>query len=65
MFQMLEEMMKHPVFALIALLSVAYMLSSYPEFVIGVVVAVTVLVLIGYGLVRALNPFGRHRGVRR
>lgn len=57
--------MRHPVLALIALLSVAYMLSSYPEFVVGVVAAATVLVLIGYGFVRALTPSGRHRGVRR
>lgn len=57
--------MKHPVLALIALLSAAYMLSSYPEFVVGVVVAATALVLLGYGFVRVLTPFGRHRGVRR
>lgn len=57
--------MRHPVFALIALLSVVYMLIRHPEFVIGVVVAVAVLVLIGHWFVRALSPFGRHRGMRR
>jgi hypothetical protein len=58
-------MMKHPIFALIALISVAYMLISHPEFVIGVVVAAAVLVLIGHWFVRVLTPFGRQRGTRR
>lgn len=57
--------MRHPVFALIALLSVAYMLISYPGFVVGVVVAATVLVLAGHWFLRTLTSVGRHRGVRR
>ena len=57
--------MRHPVLALIALLSAVYALIRYPELVIGVVVAVAIFVLIGHWFVRALPLFGRHRGARR
>jgi hypothetical protein len=56
---------RHPVLALIALLSAVYALIRYPELVIGVVVAVAIFVLIGHWFVRALPLFGRHRGARR
>jgi hypothetical protein len=57
--------MRHPGIALIALISAVYVLIRYPEFVVGVVVVVTAFVFIGHWLVRALTPFGRHRGMRR
>lgn len=57
--------MRHPVFALIVLISVVYALVRYPEFVIGVVVVVAAFVLIGHRLVRTMTPFGRNRGMRR